>query len=115
MSIDVEKLARVVQKLAGEVQALKGGFEERAADVEEDVENRLNNFALGLYDKILEPRFAVLDAQEQQLKRLQGENEKLRADVAYLQALLAGHEVALIGITGQPTEPVFPKATPEKE
>lgn len=80
---DFEKLARAFQKLVGENEALKA----RLAEVERDANDKLAEFV-----QIVLDRFSEVDATHH--RAMEGINE-----------VLAGHEVALIGLGADP-EPV---------
>ncbi|MBS3652598.1 hypothetical protein KEU06_28895 [Pseudaminobacter sp. 19-2017] len=120
-SFDSEKLVAGMRKLVGEVQRLTqkvefveeengklrrmhdeltthlGKIRTSVANMDEMLDAGLKNIGEGL-DRILEERTGAIQA----------ESKELRQDVAFLQALVAGHEVVLIEITGDPTTPVFP-------
>lgn len=80
---DFEKLARAFQKLVGENEALKA----RLVEVERNSNDKLAEFV-----QIVLDRFSDVDATHQ--RAMEGINE-----------VLAGHEVALIGLGAAP-EPV---------
>lgn len=120
-SFDPEKLVAGMRKIMGEVQKLTAKVEfleeengklrrmngelashvnkvrASMADMDEALATGLEKIGAGL-NQILDERTGAIET----------ESQELRQDVAFLQALVAGHEVVLFEITGEPTTPVFP-------
>lgn len=97
------KLRRMSGELASHVNKVRASM----ADMDEALATGLDKIGGGLTQ--------ILDERTTAIKT---ESQELRQDVAFLQALVAGHEVVLVEITGEETTPVFPDhptATDETE
>ncbi|WP_230533428.1 hypothetical protein [Microvirga roseola] len=98
-AIDPLKLAAALKKLAGEV-----------ADVKEEAE-RLNGALDMALQTIGTELAAIVEKSVADVKaeneRLRQENKELREDIKFLQGLAAGHELAIMEVTGRPTEIIY--------